>query len=484
MAARTPAPANASPAARAGGGARPGARLRDAIASWTTPARITGLATVSVILTVLLLAALVLAVQSARSSQDTVGHQAAPAILADREIAFALADMDAQAANWLLVGRRALGSTEADAGAAYYAARTTATADLESAASGSIGGADVRTRINTVLTGLTTYHGYALQAQLLADQGDARGALSQYRLATDLMHGTLLPQMASVTDTEIAALNDSYSAEGRASVVGLIGIPLLGIALVAWLALAQWFLFRRTHRLISPGLLAATIVAAALTVGATASLAGAASDLHGARQDAFDSALALTSARAAAYDANADKSRAVLDSFRAKGSVQSFRDRSQQIVDLQTSPDLAGYNSRLAQAVADAQAGKVTFGGYLGTALRNSSFDGERNALLLALSSFQAYQLDEQKLEMTGNHDDAAALATGSAHGQSNYDFRQMDVALQTAIAIDHAYLDAYVQSGDSRLSAWGWLPLAGAPLVALLAVAGFWPRFTEYTRS
>jgi hypothetical protein len=432
--------------------------------------------------TALLLAAAASSAVHARGAMQTVGHTAAPAIAADEDISFALADMDAQAANWLLVGRRALGSTEADAGAAYYRDRDLATRNLI-AASFTTGDA-ARGPIGSVLTGLTTYHGYALQAELLADQGDSRAALGEYRLATDLMHHTLLPAMASVTAINVRSLDDAYAAQQPAAVRDIALVVLLGLLLLAVLVAVQRFLLRRTRRILNPGLLGATVAALLLTVGATTTLGGVAGDLHGAKQDAFDSVLALSSARATAYDANSDRSGDLLDGFRAPAYESSFLAKSLAITGLPHSTTAATFDTALAASVKDAAGGTVSFGGYLGTAFDNLTFPGERDAALVALRAYQQYQLDErQLLAMAAGRKsgEAIAYATSVSHGSSGYDFQQFDSALQRVVGIDQAYLAAFVSESDGRLSPWTYLPPVAAAVIVVLAVAGLWPRLREY---
>jgi hypothetical protein len=428
----------------------------------------------------LLLAVAASAASNARGAMQAIGHTAAPAISADEDISLALADMDAQAANWLLVGRRALGSTEADAGAAYYRDRELATRDLI-AASFTTGDA-ARGPIGSVLTGLTTYHGYALQAELLADQGNARAALDEYRLATDLMHNTLLPAMASVTAINIRSLDDAYGAQTAGRDIALVVVA--GLLLLGVLLAVQRFLLRQTRRIVNPGLLGATVLALVFTLGAASTFAGVSSDLHGAKQGAFDSVVALTSARATAYDANSDRSRYLIDAFRSPGYGSAFLAKSLQITGLPSSTTTGTFDKVLAASVSDAARGTVSFGGYLGTAFNNLTFPGERDAALTALQAYQQYQKDDRQLiDMVahGKGNDAIAYATSVSHGNSDYDFYQFDSALQRVIGIDQAYFAGYVSESDDRLSPWTYLPPVAAVVIAVLAIVGVWPRLREY---
>jgi len=442
---RAPAPPPPAGAPASAAPARPGLPGLALLRAQPTPRKLTVALIAILAVTAILLAVTASSASSASGAMQTIGHTAAPEIAADEDISFALADMDAQAANWLLVGRRALGSTEADAGAAYYRDRDVATRDLIAASHTS--GDAARGSIGSVLTGLTTYHGYALQAELLADQGDARGALDEYRLATDLMHGTLLPAMASVTAINVTALDDAYSAQESASARGIALVVVVGLLLLAVLLATQWFLVQQMRRIVNPGLLGATLAALVLTVAAASTFGGVRSDLQGAKQDAFDSELALTSARATAYDANSDRSRYLIDAFRAPQYQSAFVAKSTQI---------------------------------LGSAFGNAVLPGAQDAVQAARTAFQTYQADDRRL-LTMKGDSAIAYATSVSHGNSDYDFYVFDAALQKAIGIDQAYRAAYVAESDDRLSPWTWLPPVAAVLIAVLAVAGLWPRLREY---
>jgi hypothetical protein len=443
----TPWPTAGAPAAPAP--SRPRRPVLEVLRALPTPRKLVVALIATLAGVALLLAVTASSASSASGAMQTIGHTAAPQIAADEDISFSLADMDTQAANWLLVGRRALGSTEADAGAAYYRDRDLATRDLIAASHS--GGDAAQGSIGSVLTGLTTYHGYALQAELLADQGDALGALDEYRLATGLMHGTLLPAMASVTAINVKALDDAYSAQQSASARGIALVVLVGLLLLGVLLATQWFLLQRMRRIVNPGLLGATLVALVLTVAALSTFGGVRSDLEGTKQDAFDARLALVSARATAYDANSDRSRALIDAFYAGQYQSAFAARSTQIA---------------------------------GSAFGAAVLPGAQDAVQAARTAFQTYQADDRTLlglVAAGKGDAAIAYATSVSHGSSGYDFQRFDAALQTGVNIDQGYLTAYVAESDSRLSPWTWLPPVAAVLIAALAVAGVWPRLREY---
>jgi len=69
---------------------------------WTTPRQLTALDTITVLLSVELGLLLSTTVAGVRAGFDVIGQQAAPQVQVSTDLYFALADLDAQAANVLL----------------------------------------------------------------------------------------------------------------------------------------------------------------------------------------------------------------------------------------------------------------------------------------------------------------------------------------------------------------------------------------------
>jgi CHASE3 domain sensor protein len=206
-----------------------------------------------VVSTALLFWATAASIASARSSLQTIGHRTAPQIVAAQGIYFSLSDMDAQVANYLLVGKRNLGSTEDDAVRAYNQDADVATSGLVAAANHATGSAE-RDLVQSMLSGAIAYQGFASHAEILTDQGDTTGALAQERQATDLMHDRVLPAATKLNDLALQSLNGTYAAQKRQSTRGVAVVLGVGLLLLSVLAGAQWFLFRRTRRLLNLGL--------------------------------------------------------------------------------------------------------------------------------------------------------------------------------------------------------------------------------------
>jgi len=109
--------------------------------------------------------------------------------------------------------------------------------------------------------------------------------------------------------------------------------------------------------------------------------------------NAFDSIVALSQARAVAYDANADESRFLVDPDRAAQYQRAFTAKTRSL------------------------------NGYHDTEMHNITFAGEREAAERVLTTFQQYQRDDQRIRAMGDLRQAIAFCVGTAPGNSNYDF-------------------------------------------------------------
>jgi hypothetical protein len=475
-------------------------RALRALVPRTTPARIrSGL--VAVVMLGCCLAGAVMAV-SAGLDDDfrAMGQRAAPEVNATTSLNLALNDMDAQVANVLLAdGDSVLAADRSRALAAYASDRASADADLQQAAVTAAGSPAAQRELRTVLDGMGQYQALAAQA-ILADQQAARtagqapaAALAYYRQATDLMQKGILPQVASLTAGNAAALDSGYQAGLSAAGTGTAVAAGSGAALLVALVAFQVYLAVRFRRLVNPALVAATLLALTLTGFGVGLFASEAEHLRVAKQDAFDSIIALTQARAISYDANADESRYLTDPGRAARYQQEFLADSQQVAAV-GNVAIGTYDAALASDIAAYQAGdrSVSFGGYLGAEFRNITFPGERAAAVRTLLAYQVYERYDRRLRALDRTSASAAAAfdTGVGPGQSDWAFGQYTADLSALIAINENAFTAAVAAGEHG-AAWqdadpgGGLPAGvipvGALLLAGLGFLGVRPRLAEY---
>jgi hypothetical protein len=464
----------------------------------STPVRL-GAGAAAVVLLGCCLAA-VMAVMSGRLTDglESIGQRDAPEVSAATGLYFALNDMDAQVANVLLVGGGATLAADRSQDLAIYASdRATADTDLQQATVTEAGNPTALSELKTVLGRIGQYEALAADA-LLADQvpgGSAASsvgrapaaALAYYQQATDLMQTGILPTVQSLTTVSSGELTSSYQAGKDEAVGGTVAVAVAGALVAAALVALQVFLARRYRRVVNPALAAATLLAVVFTAVAATRLSGASDDLTVAKQDAFDSIVALTQARAVSYDANADESRYLVDPARAGQYQQAFLSKSQQLADVGPVA-ISGYDAALAADVKAYQQDNsdIRFGGYLGAEFRNITFYGERQAAVATLLAYQRYEKDDRTLRAMAKENLAAAVAydTGTAPGQSDWAFNAYDAALSSVIAINQRAFTSALAAGQGAVAGWDLgFPAAGAVLVAALTLAGVRPRLAEYRR-
>jgi hypothetical protein len=440
----------------------------------STPAKTRTLAAAAVALACCLAAIIAVASGALGGQFQSIGNRDAPAVNSTTGLYFSLNDMDAQVANVLLVGGdTTLAADRAQDLEIYGSDRATADADLTQALATSGGNAAAQRELRSALDGVGQYEALAADA-LLTDQQ-----------ATDLMRTSILPSVSSLTNVSAAKLDASYS-DGTSTAWTTVGLVIAaGVALIAILVGLQLYLSARYRRLVNPALVAATLVGVALVITATTRLSAEAGHLKVAKQDAFDSILALTQARAVSYNGNADESRYLVDPARAAQYQQSFLAKSQQLADV-GNVGIFGYDAALATDIRayDGDNSDVRFGGYLGTEFRNITFPGERAAAVRTLLAYQVYERDDRKLRALAKTNLPAAVAfdIGTAPGQSDGAFNTYGADLSSVIAINSAAFADAIQAGQGDTATWNVaFPAAGAVLLAGLVLAGVRPRLAEY---
>ncbi|MEU6239024.1 hypothetical protein, partial [Kitasatospora sp. NPDC047058] len=429
----------------------------------------------------------------ARDGTDVIGHQAAPQVVRSADLYFALNDMDAQVANLLLFGADPdYAKPRQETLETYEQRRTQADDDLQRVAEAAAGDPAGQRAVQSVIGELGRYEALVARAQLLEDQAHAPAgkpsadALAAYRQATDLLRQRLLPAVDEVTAANSATVRHIYDAQRGDLAGGWWWILATGLLALATLGGLQRLLAVRFHRLVNLPLAAATLLAIAGLLTALTLASRADHQLVVAKSNSFDSVIALSRARAVAYDLNADESRYLTDPARAAAYEQSFLDKTQAFARVDGAT-LGGYNAKLA-AFAErhrSDHAAVGFGGFLGDELRNITFAGEQDAAERVLTAFQQYQRDDRKireLSAQGRLKDAVTFNTGTQAGQSNADFGVLSAAIDDTQAINKRAFDHAVAATDDELDAVT-AALGGATLAAALALTllGVRPRLREF---
>jgi hypothetical protein len=286
-----------------------------------------------------------------------------------------------------------------------------------------------------------------------------------YRQATDLMRLVLLPQAYNLTletGTIVRRTYDDKSVVVPALRVAVVVAGVLALACLLWL---QLFLARRFRRVFGPALLAATVVTAVALLSGVSVLGQDERDLRTAKADGFDSVLTLARARAISNSLHGDQSRYLLDKERADTYEHTFLAKSQSVVYL-AAGNLGAYHQKVARGASD-------YLGLLGGELTGR--DGR--AAIDAYARFQDADTRLRALAAGGQASEAVAARLGPVREA----FGAYDKALLALSARHEAVFDKAVGAGESALDTlWRLLPFAIGG-IALLVIAGVWPRLKEY---
>ena len=386
-----------------------------------------------------------IAVHVHRAGMQTVGRNTAPSIVAAQHIKVALAGMDAEAANSLL-----LNSGNDDVVVkAFEGYRQDAAGALIGAAENITYGDAERQPIRELQVGMGTYESKVQRARDLYERRDPTYAAT-YLEAAKLMDSALLPAADRLDKANLDVLEAEYEKQGVQSVVTRGAVVVASIILLFALVSVQSFLSNRTNRTLNLPLIAATLIAFAWAGWMIGTLSEEQRHMKVARQDAFVSIHSLWRARSAAYQANAEESRHLLDKAGAQASETRFQTHT----------------------------GSVKAG--LANAANNITFPGEREAVAQTRSYFDLYNrvdAEIRRLEISGKHADAIALCLGD----SNKAFESFDRAAAAAIAINQAAFDRAVSGGFGALQYFEFKASIAAVAIALLILLGLMQRIAEY---
>lgn len=386
-----------------------------------------------------------IAVHVHRAGMQTVGRNTAPSIVAAQHIKVALAGMDAEAANSLLLNR----GNDDVAVKAFEGYRQDAAGALIGAAENITYGDAERQPIRELQVGMGTYESKVQRARDLYERRDPTYAAT-YLEAAKLMDNALLPAADRLDKANLDVLEAEYEKQGVQSVVTRGAVVVASIILLFALVSVQSFLSNRTNRTLNLPLIAATLIAFAWAGWMIGTLSEEQRHMKVARQDAFVSIHSLWRARSAAYQANAEESRYLLDKADAPASETRFQTHT----------------------------GSVKAG--LADAANNITFPGEREAVAQTRSYFDLYNkvdAEIRRLEISGKHADAIALCLGD----SNKAFESFDRAAAAAIAINQAAFDRAVTGGFGALQYFEFKAAIAAVAIALLILLGLMQRIAEY---
>ncbi|WP_030617892.1 hypothetical protein [Streptomyces fulvoviolaceus] len=456
----------------------------------TVPARLRLLRAATVSLTAALAVLLLVAGLAANGAWGSVADRDALRTTSAADLDLALNDMDAQAANILLsggdAGKGRLLTPYGKAVGFYGDARREIGHDLRTLAVAAQGDRADEKTVESLTDDFAEYQELIGRALANDDRsGGKASALVDYRQATDLLQSRLLPASRTLVSSNDRAFEAEYTAARSTVSDQLTAALALGALLLAVLGVLQWYLARRFRRILNPGVLAATVCTLLAVILGAQMLSASAEHLRGARRDAFDSVVALSSARAISYDANADESRYLLDPQRRDRYADSFLAKSQELYGIQGA-NLATYDAGLATTwqAYESDHEDLRFTGEFRRELDNITFPGERAAAERTVETYAVYQRDDRKIRAllaAGKEREAVEFCMGWEPGTSNAHFGAWMAALDKVTDINRAHFTASVRAGRSAVG--GLLPWAGGLLLAamLLTALGLRPRLAEF---
>ncbi len=445
---------------------------------WSTPVLLRAQAAAIVFCSVLVFFAGKRVVEDSRAAIKSVGQDCAPSIVAAKSIRADFADLDANLVNNFLCAPDSKEGRDAVKNAA--ARHQHLSEQLVTAAKNITFDNEERRPITTMIGDFATYESKMATARTLELKGDTAGMLATERDAAKLMHEHIIPAADTLDLANKTELDRSYNRHQHESTGAVVWLVIVSLLLATVTIRSQFYLTRKMHRLINPGLLAATVIALGSLVVTVSQYRRASSQLRLAVDDAFASVRLLWEARAIGFDANGEESRYLFDTDAAGSHERDFYAKTSSIADPPA-------NRKLDDMLTIVNAGARLpneFHGALARELGNITFPGEREAAAEALRTFSVYMdvdTEIRRLEKTGHHAEAKALCISEAPGGSNAVFDRFDVALEETVRINQHYFENAIKNGLQTLDRSEWEIGICVLLVAGCSIAGFWPRLKEY---
>ncbi|GDY29546.1 hypothetical protein [Gandjariella thermophila] len=389
--------------------------------------------------------------QDQRASLDGLASSSQSLGAAAQQIYRSLSDADAAAASAFLAG----GLEPAPVRDRYRADIAAAEVALATANQRSAGEAALTSPLRTLYTELPVYTGLVERARVDNRQGLPVGA-AYLREASGLLRTRLLPAAQDVYSAESARV---AVMERRAAAFPMPA-ALVGLLTLVALVVAQVYLARRTNRVLSLGLLAAScavVASLAWTAFAATTVSG-----HVAASRGGGSALVDTLARAriAALEARGDETLALV----AHGEAQSYEQHFAGIVGTLVGAEGAGGVLDQVRTQVDDPRVRAPAGEAFGDSKVWVSAHERVRALYAA-----------------GRYNDAVQAAIGPDETSSGTAFGRVDGDLDRAIRAAAAGFDREVTTAKRVLDP---VP-AGLALLTVLAVGGTafagWQRMREY---
>jgi hypothetical protein len=372
------------------------------------------------------------------SAASRVVRASEPLSLDAQRMYLSLSDADVTAGTaFLSAGQEPLATRQryaADiAGAAADLAALRAAGDQQQAAS-----------LSAIATGLPVYTDDVARAETWNQAEYQSPGASFLQDAAEEMHLTLLPAARAVYAQQSAQLT---AASAQATGLPWVVITLvLAVLIGVFLLRTQRWLTRRTHRVVNPGLLGATLVLAVGTVWLLASYGVARSDLG------------------RGVDHGSVPAQAV-----AQGSIAAQQARGDEVLNLISRTGDAAFEKDFATASRQLGPGP---GSFLADAAAASSGEPAARWVTAAghdATAFYTVNANLARLDQAANYAQETTLVVQPVPGSSVLAFASLERDLNRAIAADQ---QVFRQGATAGSDAFGGL-LAAVIVAALLMAAG-----------
>ena len=299
------------------------------------------------------------------------------------------------------------------------------------------------TALASLGSGLSAYSGYVGEATAEYAMGYPLTGGSFLQVASEKAHLVLLPAANTVFTQENAALDGANSqATGLPTMIAAL---VLAVVTGYVLFRAQRWLTRRTNRVLSPGLVLASLLLVISVLWLAAGVLSARSDLDSAVAHGSGPAQDLALASIGVQQIRGDS---VLNVISRSGNA-SFQDDF-----LATSKETGpGRGTWLGDAAAAQQAGGQ------GTALVATA---ERDATAWYSANAHVYALG-----VAANYSGERNLVVGGGSGNTSAGYNHLEIDLDQALAADQAVFASSAMAGANALD-----PLEGVVIAASLLMA------------
>jgi len=294
-----------------------------------------------------------------------------------------------------------------------------------------------------------------------------------------------LSSSKALNKANVEVLESTFAKEKSASALAASLVLVMGMVLLMLLSLSQIYLFKRFRRRINPPLLLATISAFFICTHLYAELRHSAEHLKSAKQDSYNSVFAILSARSSLSNAHAAQSRGLFDRDHAEEHEKVLVDDLKSVADFSNGSNFETTLKRAEKQIKDGKEGNLPgFKGTLAVEFNNIVFEGEGLAALESLKALRDYcEINEKlrKLESSGQHEAAVAMALGYHPGESQLAFTKLDDSLNRLLTINLISFESAIRSALAELHNLRLMVQVFSLFAVICIYFGFSPRIAEY---